>query len=189
MPPSRAFIDANVFYSITISDLLVECARAGLFRAFWSERVHAEWTGHLKTNRPDLNPARIDARKSAMDAAVYDALVTDFDHLIPSLQLPDASDRHILAAAMVARATCIVTFDLKHFPPAMLTVHGIIATDPDAFLSDLLAFDPDEFLKCVREVLRRMKNPRRTFDEYLAQLTRARLPKLAKALADRRPIT
>lgn len=60
-----AFIDANVFYSIAATDLLVEIAKADLYRARWSERVHDEWTSHLLRNRPDLDPSRIARRRRA----------------------------------------------------------------------------------------------------------------------------
>jgi hypothetical protein len=35
-----AFIDANVFYGITLTDLVIELARKGAFQARWSDRVH-----------------------------------------------------------------------------------------------------------------------------------------------------
>ncbi len=179
----RALFDANIFYSVTLSDLIMESARAGLFRAFWSERIHLEWTTHLKANRPDLDPFRIDRRKTAMNAAVDDAVVSGFDHLILSLQLPDPDDRHVLAAAITAGATSIVTKDLKDFPAEALGHHGIVALHPDAFLMDVLASDPDGLLNSIANVLARMKNPQIGFHEYRSRLAKAGLPQLAGTLA------
>ena len=44
-----------------------------------------------------------------MDTAIPDALVTGYDGLIEELTLPDADDRHVLAAAIRAQASVIVT--------------------------------------------------------------------------------
>jgi len=39
-----------------------------------------------------------------MDKYAEDALVVGYEDLIPGLQLPDPNDRHVLAAAIRARA-------------------------------------------------------------------------------------
>lgn len=51
-----------------------------------------------------------------MDKAIDDCLVEGFETLIPTLELPDPDDRHVLAAAIVGRADVIVTYNLKDFP-------------------------------------------------------------------------
>ena len=51
-----------------------------------------------------------------MDAHVRDSLVAGFEHLIPSIYLPDPDDRHVVAAAIYCNANLIVTFNLKDFP-------------------------------------------------------------------------
>jgi len=35
-----------------------------------------------------------------MNEHIFDSLVTDYEDLIPSLQLPDPNDRHVLTAAI-----------------------------------------------------------------------------------------
>ncbi|WP_354002110.1 PIN domain-containing protein [Pseudotabrizicola sediminis] len=52
-----------------------------------------------------------------MDRATRDCLVTGYEALMPALTLPDADDRHVLAAAIVGRCDAIVTQNLKDFPP------------------------------------------------------------------------
>ena len=51
-----------------------------------------------------------------MNAAIPDILVTGYEPLIEVVDLPDADDRHVLAAAVKANAQVIVTENLKHFP-------------------------------------------------------------------------
>jgi len=50
-----------------------------------------------------------------MNQAVPDALVTGYEPLISNLELPDAYDKHVLAAAIRAGAQAIITFNLKDF--------------------------------------------------------------------------
>jgi hypothetical protein len=50
-----------------------------------------------------------------MDLHATDALVTGYEDLIEELYLPDPDDRHVLAAAIRARADVIVTANLRHF--------------------------------------------------------------------------
>jgi hypothetical protein len=46
--------------------------------------------------------------------------VTGYEDLIESLQLPDADDRHVLAAAIRARGGVIVTANLRDFPASIV---------------------------------------------------------------------
>lgn len=91
-------------------------ALTGAYRARWSAQVHDEWKRNLLINRPDLTREQLDRTSSLMDMAVPDGLVTDYDSLVNSLQLSDADDRHVLAAAIKCNASVIVTFNLKDFP-------------------------------------------------------------------------
>jgi len=50
-----------------------------------------------------------------MNAHARDCLVTGFEHLIPSIELPAPDDRHV-GAAIHSGASLIVTFNLKDFP-------------------------------------------------------------------------
>jgi len=77
-----------------------------------------------------------------MDQHATDAMVTDYQHLIPGLQLPDPNDRHVLAAAIRARADVIVTINLRDFPPEVMAPFGIEAQHPDEFILHLLDLAP-----------------------------------------------
>ena len=58
-----------------------------------------------------------------------------YESLIPSLDLPDPDDRHVLAAAIVGRCDVIVPQNLKDFPANVLDRYGIDKQHPDEFLS------------------------------------------------------
>jgi hypothetical protein len=101
-----AFFDANVFYGARLRSLVVYLAQTKMFRARWSEHVYDEWMRNLLRNRPDLSIAALAKTRRLMDAAVLDALVTGYQPLMGTLTLPDPDDRHVLAAAIVCRASC-----------------------------------------------------------------------------------
>mgnify|MGYP000152492899 FL=1 len=106
-----------------------------------------------------------------MDKNVRDCLVTGYESLIPSLNLPDPDDRHVLAAAIVGRCDAIVTQNLKDFPPEVLALFGIETQHPDDFFSNQLSLAPGLVCSALRKVRARLKNPPKTAEEYLAILT------------------
>jgi len=48
--------------------------------------------------------------------------------------IPDPNDRHVLAAAIMARANTIVTQNTKHFPKECLESFGVLCQNADDFL-------------------------------------------------------
>jgi len=86
--------DANVFYSMPLTDIVMEAAAAGLFRARWSADIHDEWIRNATKNRSDLPEGFADRRRAQMDKVIPQALVTGYRDLIGSLILPDPNDRH-----------------------------------------------------------------------------------------------
>ncbi len=60
-----------------------------------------------------------------MNAAVRDVLVAGYESRICRLELPDPDDWHVLAAAIHAKASAIVTSNAKDFPKSTLERYGI----------------------------------------------------------------
>lgn len=58
-----------------------------------------------------------------MDIALERVLVEDYEPLIPDIVLPDADDRHVLAAAIKGEANIIITINRKDFPTKTLAPH------------------------------------------------------------------
>ncbi len=80
-----------------------------------------------------------------MNSNTRDCQVTGYGGLIPSPELPDLTDRHVLAAAIVGRCDVIVTQDLKDFPDEALAPYGIDVQHPDEFLCSHLNLARDYF--------------------------------------------
>jgi predicted nucleic acid-binding protein len=168
--------DACVLYPAPLRDLLMELALTDSFRARWSEEIHQEWIRNVLKNRSDLNESQLLRTKAFMDANVRDALVTDFESLIPSLKLPDKNDRHVLAAAIRCSAGVIVTFNLKDFPSDYLSTFGVEAQHPDEFILYLLDLYPVQVCSAAEKVRQRLRNPVMNPEKYLANLLRQSLP-------------
>ncbi len=172
-----AFFDANVLYPSGLRNFLMHLALTGIFRAHWSAEVHDEWIRNLLKNRPDLSPDKLQRTRQLMDKAIPDALVTGYEHLIDSIELPDRNDRHVLAAALRSGASVVVTLNLADFPGHVLRNFRIEAQHPDDFVLALLETFPDLVLEAARTHRASLKNPPKTEDEYLAELNAQGLAK------------
>ena len=81
---------------------------------------------------------KLPAVVALMNASVPDCLVTNYEKLAASIELPDPDDRHVVAAAIVGHADAIVTFNIRDFPEAVLRPYGIEVQYPDEFVMNQL---------------------------------------------------
>jgi hypothetical protein len=182
-PPITAFLDASVLYPALLRNILMRLALHGLFRARWSERVHEEWIDALLRNRPDLNRVQVEHTRRLMDTHIQDALVEGYEYHIESLALPDADDRHVLAAAIHCGANVIVTANLRDFPDSVLTDFGIEALHPDKFILGLLDDDQNKVIAALHQLREAHKNPPNTVADLLTTMKRQGLTASANALS------
>jgi predicted nucleic acid-binding protein len=168
--PVTAVYDANILYPAPLRDLFIRLAQAGLVAARWTEAIHDEWVRNVLKDKPQLSPERLSRTRSLMNEAVRDCLVTGYEDLIAGLSLPDPDDRHVLAAAIRARAEVIVTYNLSDFPPDTLARFGIEAQHPDDFLLYLLDVARDPVHAAIKRQRESLRNPPKTAEEFLATL-------------------
>jgi len=162
-----AFLDASVLYPVSLRNLLMRLTLAGLYQARWSARVHDEWIRSVLRDHPHIPPARLNDLSAAMDDQAEDSLVVGYEPLIESLHLPDPDDRHVLAAAIIARADVIVTCNLKDFPEQALAPYHIEAQHPDEFVRHMLDLAPVAVVDAVRSQQSRLVNPPVTVPDLL----------------------
>ena len=124
-PKIVAVLDACVLYPPSLRDLLLWLATVEAYEPRWTEEIHGEWTRNVLADHPDVTPAQLDRTRRLMSQAVPKGLVSGYEARIPLLSLPDADDRHVLAAAIEAGAAVIVTSNLSDFPAATLGAHGV----------------------------------------------------------------
>ncbi len=179
-----AIYDACVLYPAPLRDFLLRLAMTELFRARWTDQIHNEWISGVLRNRQDITAKQLDRTKHLMNQAVPDCLVTGYEELIDSLELPDLDDRHVLAAAIRCQAGVIVTFNLSDFPADLLNRYGIEAQHPDEFIGHLLDLDSGAVCNVARLQRLALKNPSKSPEEFLDSLLQQGLARTVAQLKD-----
>lgn len=119
-----------------------------------------------------------------MNEAIRDVRVTGYDELIPSLQLPDPDDRHVLAAAIRCSAQTIVTQNVRDFPKETLAKYGIEAQHPDELIEHLIDLDGETLGELVVATAADKRRPPMTPQEIVASLRAAGLARSADLLLE-----
>ena len=182
MSPFTAVVDANVLVPFFVRDLVLELSEAGVFRARWTPHIQAEVRRTLLGHRFNLPADKADLMLSLMHRNALQPMVTGYGPCIAGLRLPDADDRHVLAAAIASDADTIVTFNLKHFPAAALAEHGVEAVHPDAFLASQVTLQPGACAAVVRRLHARMTRPALSMNALLDRYRRNQLVHTADEL-------
>jgi predicted nucleic acid-binding protein len=175
-------LDACVLYPAPLRDVLMTLAVEGAYRARWTVEIQDEWIRNLLEKRKDLDREKMLRTASLMNDAVEDALIENYEYVIPTLELPDPNDRHVLAAAIVGHADAIVTFNLKDFPDEALSQHSIEILHPDDFLVAQYDLDQIGFLSIIKTCRMKLKNPPKSAEDYTATLEQQGLPQMCQIL-------
>jgi len=168
-----ALLDANVLYSVAISDALMEVAATGIYAAKWSKAIDDEWVRNLAKNKKRAE-TDFHTRRDSMHDACPDWEVPEegWKLIEPCLSLPDLNDRHVLAAAVAGHADSIVTINIKDFPSSILDPLGITALHPDEFLLQQLQLEPLVVLPAFKAMRARLKNPAFTPEKFVDAMER-----------------
>ena len=182
-----ALVDACSLASALKRNLLLTLAEAEVFRLRWSEPILAETERAIERILSGRGMADAAARAKracvSMETAFQEALVADFDALIPACQgLPDQGDVHVLAAAVQAQAAIIVTENLAHFPGQILTPRNLEAKSADAFIADTLSLHIGRGVAAVRTMPERFRNPTLNAEELLLKMEAEGMTETVNAL-------
>jgi predicted nucleic acid-binding protein len=139
--PATAVLDACVLVPISLCDALLELADARLYQPLWSEAILGE-TRKALVEEIGVPEDKADQRINAMRHGARAAMVDRRESLIDQMA-NHPKDRHVLAVAVKAHSTIIVTENLADFPASALSPHGVKAMRPDDFLLELAATDPE----------------------------------------------
>jgi predicted nucleic acid-binding protein len=166
-----AVVDANVLYSIELTDLFLTFAAHRLVRLHWSPTILDEVRRNL-AKRADLTQVAIDYRIDRIDR-MNRALPAALDAAPPTLVevMPITEhDRHVLALAVHVEADSIITFNLHDFPPDACEPHGVEVIDPDNFAVAMVEIDPARVHAALSDIARRRTRPAMTVHEILDRL-------------------
>jgi len=140
----RVLYDANALFGALQRSILV---RVGVHQTKFNLRILVtheildEMITAVQGKYPDFSTDQGESLKAAIIASVADCLVTGYERHALSAEISDPDDRHVLGAAIHARAQAIVTDD-RDFDRAALAPHGLVAQSPDDFLTDLFDLNP-----------------------------------------------
>ena len=173
--PPIAVYDACVLYPFHLRNLLVQCAVDRLVEARWTDDIHNEWIRSLSAHEPKIPIDRLHAARDLMNAALPTANVRGYRIHLPTISLPDADDRHVVAAAVAASASTIVTWNVRDFPAAELRKHYLQKQTPDAFLTHLYDQMPDLTVEAVANARRNLRRSLTSAEDFIQALRRQRL--------------
>lgn len=172
----KAVLDTCVLYPAHLRDTLLRLDERGLYSALWSSDILEELERSLL--RKGMTQTSVDHLISEMHRAFPEADISDYQSLVSSMPC-HPKDRHVLAAAIRAKAAAIVTFNQKHFPPnASDTEVEII--HPDDFLLDLLDLRPSMVIGELRRQAQANRYDPKTLSDLLDALTKAGVPSFAE---------
>jgi predicted nucleic acid-binding protein len=171
-----ALLDTCVLYSAYLCDTLLRLAEAEAFRPLWSSGILTELRQNLI--EAGIRPDRVDRRIDHMSRSFPDAMVTAYESLLEGMD-NDPKDRHVLAAAVRARAEVIVTFNIRDFPEKTLQQYDLIAVHPDEFLLDQLNLYPGLTLEVLEQQAACYRREPTTVAGLLPLLERTGLPQFA----------
>lgn len=178
----KALLDACAIYPTVMRQMLLGVAARGGFTPLWSARILAEWQ-HAAARLGPVAALQAEAEAVLMGRDWPGAEIAVPPALAARLWLPDAADIHVLAAAVAGGADLIVTLNARDFPRGVLAREGLARADPDAFLLGLWKAAPGPVEAAAMAVLAEARRLSAGDWRMRALLKKARLPRLAKALA------
>jgi predicted nucleic acid-binding protein len=177
---SIAVFDACILYPFHLRNIIVQAAVDRLVEARWTDTIHDEWIRSLTADAPAIPAERLQVTLRLMNDALPMAMVRGYEEHIPQVTLPDPNDRHVVAAAITAKASLVLTWNLRHFPENELKKFGLRKMTPDAFLCSLFDKVPDLAIGSLANARRNLSKTRVSASGFIRILESQKLVQLAK---------
>ena len=180
--PSVAVFDACILYPFHLRNILVQAAVDRLVEARWTDKIHDEWIQNLASDAPAIPVERLQTTRRLMNEALPGATVSGYEDIILTVSLPDPDDRHVVAAAITAGASVILTWNLRDFPAKTVAEHGLRSQTPDAFLAELYDQVPDLTVGSLANARRNLNKSRVSASDFVDILANQKLNQLVTRL-------
>ena len=145
-----ALLDACVLIPMPLADTLLRLATGPrLYRPKWSDLIMVEVSRTLRENF-NLSPQKTVYREREIRRHFPEAWIEGYEDLVPAMTC-HRKDRHVLAAAVQARANVIVTYNTKDFPRSSLAPYSITAQGPSAFLKNIYEMAPSTVMQTLED--------------------------------------
>lgn len=183
-----AVLDACVLYPRLVRDLLLDVVTTcEVYEPLWTAEILEEMRRNVVRDRrvPATDATSL---VSALLDHFPEALVEGYESLIPTLTNQE-KDRHVLAAAVHARADFVVTDNIKDFPPSSWRAYSLNVMPADDFLCLCLAENDDVDLAVWLVAERYMQRGHvESYDVLLSRVFKS-APKFAARLLERQTYT
>lgn len=171
-----ALLDTCTLYGGYLCDTLLRLAEAETFRPLWSAEILAELDRNLR--KRGIPSRSVEWRISEMRRVFPHAEVTGYEPLVGSMTC-DEKDRHVLAAAVRARAEVLVTFNVRDFPAETTAAYDVEVVDTDGFLLDQLDLYPGLVMGALHQQANAYKRPETALPDLLSRLAASGVPRFA----------
>lgn len=178
-------LDACVLLPSRLSDVLFDLMLQGLYFAYWTGDVEAEFLRNWPAVHPDAAKSGLKRLKAFQRATNNGHLITGYDDEAFMSRVParvQKNDRHLVAAALVMangldeeddpalHQVLIVSDNTKHLAVADTRKLGIEVVKAGAFLDRLFEADPQRCSQAISKSLSDLKKPPYSKEEMLAAL-------------------
>ncbi|OGB31745.1 MAG: hypothetical protein A3F78_02645 [Burkholderiales bacterium RIFCSPLOWO2_12_FULL_61_40] len=178
-------LDACVLLPSRLSDVLFDLMLEGLFFAYWTDEVEAEFLRNWPAVHPDAMQSGAKRLKAFRRATRNGHMIFGHDSPATTQRVParvQANDRHLVAAALVLvngleeevqpeqHKVLIVSSNTKHLAVTDTRKLGIEVVKPGDFLDSLFAADPERTGRAIAKSLSDLKKPPYSKQEMLAAI-------------------
>ena len=178
-------LDACVLLPSRLSDVLFDLMLAGLYFAYWTADVEAEFLRNwplVHLDAPASGPKRL---KAFQRATRHGHLISGYDDDFFMSRVParvHPNDRHLIAAALVVinglseedeperHKVLVVSDNIRHLAVADTRKLGIDVVKAGTFVDRLFQADPHRTSRAVVKALNDLKQPPYSMKEMLAAL-------------------
>lgn len=164
-----------------LCDTLLRAAEAEIYQIYFSQEILEGATRNLVKNGRMTDAKALRFQKE-LKKNFPEAMVEVPSHLVAAMT-NDLSDRHVVAAAIVAKAAVIVTSNLRDFPLEALAPWGIEALHPDDFLVYLDEHFPEKMFQVIQQQSEDLENPPVNVAQLLNKLEKNnKVPNFARTI-------
>lgn len=162
-----AVLDACVMHPAFVRASLLWFADERLYRPVWSNDIMAEWKRSIIERFGDVSAEALDRQEARMNTMFPDARIDGYQEIIPALDLPDADDRHVLAAAILSGSDAIITENRKDFPPEVARQYRVDVVHPDDFIVNMIDLNEGRALAACKRHRAAMKDSQPSGEAFL----------------------
>jgi predicted nucleic acid-binding protein len=164
-------LDSCVIFPMPLCDTLLRAGESGLYQLYYSQDILDGATRNL-IKKGRMTPDKANRFQQLIINTFPEGLV-EVPAGLELVMTNHPGDRHVLAAAVSAKADVIVTANIKHFKSESLQLWNVEAITPDKFLNILCDLHGAETLyKLIQQQATDLRKPPQTFLDLIEKIQR-----------------